>query len=318
MRKIYIIIIIVLLIFIGSLSYYKFFYNNSGKQKKDLINTIKINEDKKEIKKESKDSDTYSNNIITKLITSYDYELEIENKNIIGKIFIGTDKHLYITDTLNNISYKVSDEKFTTMRRKEENNKSILIVYLISEDGKIFAVQLSSINVKEILINNIYASYKAVNFTDITFKTNSLIPNNDLIVLADDGYMYDAFTGAKYDESTISLDNMYYIYSDKTISNVYGNMLKDENGNYFKIKYYLQFLDKNRIFNEAFSIIITVDNRLIYVEENTNTLKIYNKKIKSLNYELMDNGIEVKVNLTFKDNTKMNLTALYTNYYGFE
>ncbi len=285
----------------------------------NTLKTLSVAEEKKDNNDPSgkTDKELYSISIITKTVTSYDYELIVDDEGIIGKVYIGEDKYLYITNTKNNSSYKVSDIKFNTLYRNEYYD-GILTLYALSNEGKIYYLLLSNLDITKAELKEIATNFKITNFTTLQFKTIDNITLSNIIVLSDSNKMYEARTGIRYNNLIVSLREKYYIYDDNTIANSYGNMIKDGNNNYLKIKYYIEFYDGGSPFDNVSSLIITEDNKLIYTNEAGNNINIYNKGIKNLKYNVEDkNYNKIKVNIIFDDNTNMEFTGNYTDYYGF-
>lgn len=316
-NKIIILSIIFIIIFMCILTTYKLIKGQS-QNNKEIINIV-IEEDKKVIKKDKTDKELYSNKIIKDIITSYDYELEVDNKILSGKVYIGTDKYLYITDEEKNTSYRVSNIKIKTLYKKEQNSNNALILYAISKDNKLNEISLYNLDTNQCKIHE-YSYVSAINFVDVDFENGN---GYNAMILSEDDNIYDGLTGIRYEETIIKLGN-YYIYNDNTILDLFGNMLKDENGKYLKIKYYIVFGEDNLPFNnkDTNEVIITEDNSIIYLEENQ-TLNKYNSKIKTIKYEILETNEEynlknVKINIQLDNNSELNWLVISTKYYGFK
>ena len=308
--KLLLVFVIILILFIVGLTIYKINIDKNKADKKfDEIELV----DNKTINSDILDKEKYKDNIINDIITSYDYSIKFNNEDISGKIFIGTDKYLYITDEVNEKDYRISETKFKTMYKV--NDAFSLTIYLISESNKLFMVSLYSDDINNTTIYELNNNLEVEAFTNLEIPNYGLFSFPNIVVLSKDGNMYDSKNAIRYESSMKLLDGIYYTYSDNTIANVYGKMLKNSEGKEFKIKYYIEFMDNNRIFDDAFSIIITEDNKILYTKENDTKLIIYNKTIKSLDYKLEND--EVVLNLIMNDNTVLNLTGFYTELYGF-
>lgn len=315
-KKLIIVTIIFISIFLIGVTIYKIFFN---KEKEDLITAVVVKKEKKILKNgDNTDKELYSGNIITENVKNYDYELIIDDIGIVGKIYINDEGYLYIYDSINNISYRVSTTKMITLK-EEYNLDGLLTIYAISNDYKLYYIFLNKTDVTKTIINEIKTDFKVKNFTTLQFKnTFDFIPN--IIVLSDNDEIYEARTGIRYNSEIITFMGNYYVYNDNTIANSYGNMIKDENDNYLKIKYYVEILDNKNLFEKVYSIIITADDRIIYSEENSEEIKIYNKYIKNIDYESSEMTVnQGKAKIVFEDNSSIEFTgACYSGFYELE
>ena len=306
MKKVYIFIIILLVLLVGSLTFYKFVY-----LKDKPVNNVDKNVEmvRKDVKKEEKDEVTYQSDIINDNVLSSSYKID----TITGSIYIDTkDKKLYISDTTNNITEKISDTSFVTMYVTDKDE--MFTAYLISENKEVYFVYLMDEDIKNVRVNKMNLEFKVERFTNLKFKTNSSIVDS-VIVLASDGYMYDLISGMGYSSDIISLDNMYYVYGDKTIANSYGYMLKNDKDEYYKIKNYLYLLD-NKVFDGVNALIITDKNELIYSKNGSNIITTYGKKVSEVK---VSKGVDTLINATivFTDGTNIKLHSINSEYFGF-
>lgn len=318
MKKLIVILLIAVVLFLGGITYYKFGYKNNINSEDESF--VQIDIDKKNIKNEDSktDKETYSSNIINDIIKTYDYKLETEKEGITGKIYIDNNNKLHITCNELNTSKRLSNVDFKTMYYTDEENIGILLVYLISNDNKLYMLSLTSTDIEKTLLKEVQTSYKVMNFTNLTFNMNEYSVPFSIIVLGDDDNMYEPLYEVRYNNTIKMIDNTYYVYGDNTIANIYGNMLRNNENDYYKIKYYIYFTYGTSLFPNTESIIITDDNKIIYLNSVYDKLYIYNKTIKKLSYELTNNYNEVKLKIELSDNSKINVTANYTNYYGFD
>lgn len=308
-----IIIIVLIFLFAASVIGYKFFFISDdeeiGSEK------IEIQEEKKEVEvSDIQDGEKYKDNIIETAVYSYDYELILGDYAIKGSVYINKDKNLYISDS--NSNYKISDLEFETLYKRDDID-GLLYMYALSKDGSVYCVFLNTTDIKDIKLKEIERNYKVINFTDLEFKTLNNISFSNLMILSEDGYIFEITTGMRYAPNILSLNEEFYIYEDNTIANMYGNMIKDEKGNYLKIKYYIQLTEES-IFDDALSFIITENNRIIYNKDINGTMNTYmcDKAIEYMDYYVED--YKVNLNITFEHDIKLELTGYFSDYYGFE
>lgn len=315
-KRILIVLLVLVVLFLCSVLFYTFFMY--GEDVNEIYSTITIEDEKKEVEtSETTDKELYNNNIIYDEVKSYDYELIMDDDSIYGTIYIDDDGYLYISDKKNIDTYQISDVKFKTLYRDEDTN-GILKLYALSNEGTIYYIFLNELDITKIDINLVETDFTITNFTDIKFKSMYGINLMNIIVLAEDNNIYEARTGIRYNSNVISLNEQYYVFSDNTIANSYGNMLKDSDGNYYKIKYYIQ-INNNSNFENINSLIITENNELLYKEDNSNSLYVYNSLIKDINYVIGEDSYnKVDLKLTFENGTNIDILGYYTDYYGFE
>ena len=165
MKKVYIFIIILLVLLVGSLTFYKFVY-----LKDKPVNNVDKNVEmvRKDVKKEEKDEVTYQSDLINDNVLSSTYKID----TITGSIYIDSkDKKLYISDTTNNITEKISDTSFVTMYVTDKDE--IFTAYLISESKEVYFVYLMDEDIKNVRVNKMNLDFKVEKFTNLKFKTNS-------------------------------------------------------------------------------------------------------------------------------------------------
>lgn len=312
-KKVFYFIIILILFLLGSLTSYKIFINKENDTDSIRLNIV---EEKKVIYNNTNDKDKYKEYIIVNPVYAYQYDLIIDDKGMTGNVYINKDKKLFISENNNNSSYEISDLKFETLY-KSQNLEGLLLIYALSENGELYNIFLNSLDIKKTNISKINMGFIVTNFVNLEFKTLHGISFSNLMVLSEDGKIYEATTGIRYDLNIVSLNEEFYAYEDNTIANSYGNMIKDSNGKYLKIKYYVQ-LEKNSIFGEALSFIITNDNRIIYNADKDGFMHtyMYNNKIKKMSYDVKD--YKAHINIVFEDNKKLEITGYFSDYYGFK
>ena len=313
-KKIFLFILILIIILLCGLTVYKFLI---AKEKKvEEFKNITLELKKEDLVTDKKDKDLYSANIINDIVKRKNYELVIKDKGINGDIYIDVDSNLYINDNNSNI-YKISSLSFKTLYKIDEFN-GLLNLYALSNDGKLYNIFLNSLDIKSTVITEIAKSFKITNFTNIKINDPYSYFNTNIVVLSENGNMYEPRTGLRYTNKLITFMGQYYVFEDNTIANSSGKLLKNGD-NYYKIKYYLSFMENNSPFKDVNSIVLTEDNKIIYCIENSDVLKVYNKTIKNIEYKIDEKEYKtVKLKITFTDNSIMNLDSIYTEYYGFE
>ncbi len=287
-NKLLIILIILILSGLGFLTYYKYRNkpNNASDNQKLIIR--KLTHKKKDlVYSDILDKDTYKNNIITKYFDEFEYTLYDNDKSLIGKVYLDENKNLYITSDNEYEVEKISNIKFDKMYSYQETLASGLHVYLISEDGKLYYYGLLSNNINDVKLVEIKTKYKAIDFVDINFDADMDPAVDKLFVLEDDGNIYEINSSLRYKEDIKSVFNYILVYPDKTFSNLYGNMIEDDNGNYYKVKY-IFYADANDEYLPYESIIIvTDDNRFISILDEDNFEYSYEDplKVKSIEFD---------------------------------
>lgn len=314
-NKLLILLIIILFIFVLFVVYYgtnsRFLDENEMKNPISFI----VEDGKKHLEDiETKDKDLYSKNIISNLVTSYDYELILGDNSIYGKVYI-KNGYLFISNAKNNTINRVSDYLIKTLL-VEENNKNMLSFNALSTDGKVYYFLLSKLDITKYTFYEIKSNFITTNFTDLTLNSLDNINISNLIVLAEDGNFYDINTGIRYNAEITSLNDQYYIYADNTIANFEGNMIKD-GGEYLKIKYFIQTPENDRPFKGINSIIITQDDKLIYSEDNDNLVYQHRFKVKEITHKELGSGYRT-IKIIFEDGSRINFTGYCGNLYNLQ
>ena len=220
------------------------------------------------------DKDVYQKNIITNILTDFSYN----NGNVV--ININENNELVINDKI-----VFNDLKFKTLYDKIIFNGDKEYLFLISNDNKLYNLSLTEINID----NNIFPLTELVtegnvlNFVDINFDSDSDKTNNLIFILLDNGKIYEAFSGLRYNSKIKLLFDNILVYQDKTISNVSGYIFKDENNNEYKIKY--AFMTKEN--NDDVILIITEDNKMFfgYVKEQLFNYYVKKMVVKDILYD---------------------------------
>ena len=315
-----IVLIFLLIIFIGGLTYYKFNNEKDNNQNKDTqdgqkLDIIEINNKKSGLEySDNLDKEKYKNYVITDVLKECAYTFYDDNKSIIGKVYIDKDGNLYITNDLDYDIKKISDIKFKTLYTNNVDTYDGIYLWLISEDNKLYYIALTSNNIKNIKIERIYTKYDVLNFTNLTFDIDYGPSINSIMVVESDGNIYDISSGLRYKEDIQYLFDQVIVYGDKTMSNIYGNMIEEKNNNY-KIKYIFRtspndFLRFNTI------TLITEDNDVIFISPGVaNHMYRYYSKVKNISYGAKFPFMKSKLKLTFENNDNLEFDAYCSAYY---
>jgi len=260
------------------------------------------------------DKEKYKNKIITERKLSIDYTLFFDKEGIKGKIYIDKNNELYISETNKNIVHKVSDVKFKTMYVKDYEYDEV-IVYLISEDDKLYIMQLMTNDITKVYIADYKTNMKITNFVDVDLKHDMYSPGNTLFVLFEDGNIYDANSGIRYSEKIVSLYNNIYVYPDKSMSSVNSRMIQDKEGKNYKLKYVFLSYKTGDFIPENPIIIITEDDKFIYVNSDMTHVYEFNKKVKKVHFDVNYPYVMGNLNIIFEDDYEINIEAACNQYH---
>lgn len=313
MNKKLVSIIIILILFVVILSIYK--YNCYDTKNEHYFDYTEIKNIKRDVEKsEVIDKDIYSDKIINENLLSIDYNFFYNEESITGKVYIGLDKYLYITDINNNSVYRVSSTKFKTLYAKDYEYE-VVYIYLISMDNKLYFMELGQNDIRQVHIEEITANLGITNFVEIDFTSDMYQPGNTLFVLAENGNIYDIGSATRYREDIVSLFNNIYVYGDKTMSNVSGYMLEDKNGDYYKIKYIFYTSADNEFTTENTIIIITEDNKFLYVDGDVTHVYEFDKKVSAIEFDVYYPYITGNLKIKFEDDFEMKFKARCNEYF---
>lgn len=313
--KVIIIILIILIIFVIGLTIYKYkYYDNRGNNSHYFEYTEIKNKKRDVIQSEILDKDKYADNIITENVLYKDYSFSNDKGSINGKIYIGADKKLYITNEGDNSVYNVSSDKYKTLYVKDYQYEGVY-VYLLTEDGMLSIMELTENDITKAVVNQYTVNLKLTNFVEIEFKSDKFKPGNTMFVLAENGKIYDFNSATRYNEDIVSLFNTIYVHGDKTMSNVYGNMLEDKDGNYYKIKNIFWVVDDNNFVKNRIPIIITEDNKFLYMDFEFMNVYEFSKKVTKMDFKATLPYEKDELIVTFEDNYEVKLNAYCSDYY---
>ena len=312
-KNISIILIFILVILVTLLTIYKF-SDKKEETKEHYFVSSEIKDFKTDDETNINDFEKYNDSIIKDNVYMAEFNFFHNEESVSGYVYIGENKMLYIHDNNKNIDHLISTTKFKTMYVKDYEYTDGIYAYLISEEGKVYILSLESNDVKDVYINDYRYIEKFTNFVDIELKYDMYEPGNTLFVLTEEGKIYDINTGLRYDERTVSLHGQIYLYHDKTMTNTVGHLIKDNNGNLYKIKYVFSTYG-NDMFKEFTSIIITEENEFIYFDKEMMYVYEFDKKVKDIKFDQYYPYIDGNLEITFEDDYKMNFTAKCNEYY---
>lgn len=303
---------ILILIIIGIILFLIFLWNYKIKiVNVNTTNGIKISEELKNI--ERKDyQEQYKQYIVNDIEVYYEYEIVNLNDISYGNIYIDKEQHLNIQDKYNKKHETIKSDTFKTLYVVESDNISRLDVYLINTKEELYKLSIEDCNIANYTLNKIDTDYKIKNFTNLKYNSYLDIYISDIIVLADDGSMYNPINKILYDDNILNVLNEYLVYPDATISNYDGKLLKDNNGNNYKIKYIFNINIQDEQIEDFLGVnvaFITEDNKIIYVK-NDEIYEISNIK------EIKHNEDELTI---IYDNNKQQAIKVYRdiNNYGW-
>lgn len=309
-------IIFVILMFFGITIYKYTFYNKKDNiDLKFITHALKDNYMVMKTDDSISDIEKYKDNIIEENVFSSDFYYIDDKESINGEVLIDNNKYLYIVDKNKREKYKLSNIKFKTLYTKNFAYSEVAF-FLISEDFKLYMLKINSIDIKKAIISKIETPFAVKNFTNLEFNSDYYRNGSNLFVLSDKGKINDVSSVLKYDENIMSIYNKYYVFGDNTMTNVWGNILKDKNNIDYKMKFF--FVTKEEVIenNNNRGLIITDDDRLIYLDDTNKIIYEYHSKIKNINYEGRGYPQEGgKLTITFENKTSLSYTAACTNYY---
>jgi len=194
-KIILIILLLATILLLACVTFYKFINTNNEEQKGEVKEDF-ISGNVSEIVKNpitsDLDKDKYAENIIKEAKKATEYNYFDNKESITGQIYIGDDKYLYITDTNKNSTHRVSTIKFKTMYVKEFNYTNGIYIALISEDNKIYCMELAGNDISKAIVVPAHTSIKEVtNFTNVNIKTDMFGDSTTMFVLSGDGNIYD-------------------------------------------------------------------------------------------------------------------------------
>lgn len=303
MKKCIITLIIVLILFIGVLSINKYLY-----EKNNYYFTIyKIDKTKTITVEDMDKQDKYIKaiNKIDSLSCDYDYYID---KKISGKIYISSDKFLYISNDEIKQDHVISDIKFKSIYPSSYIYQKSIRFYAISEENSLYLISLSDNDINSIKLEKLSGYY--TNFVDVETKQDKYKSDDLIFALGKGKYIYNVTNGMLYLPTTISLYNKIYVYEDNTMTNREGKLIADGNGNPYKIKYIFNVVVEDIFIENTSYIVVTEDNKFLYFNEDMTEVYESNRKIDNIEFTKYDPYISGLLTLTLDMNSK--------NYFGVQ
>ena len=177
-------------------------------------------------------------------------------------------------------------------------------------------MELTGNKIEDAKVSEANTKLKVVNFVDLDFMSDIYGDSNTLFVLSTDNNIYDAASGIRYEPEIKILYDSLYVFTDNTMVDIYGRMLLDENGNNYKIKYIFQTYEDNEFSGKNTIIIVTEDNRLLYIEERPNYVYEFNKNVKNLEFDKNMPYIKGNLKITFEDDSYVQMAASSNEYFS--
>ena len=308
-------LLVILVAFIIFITVYKFKFSSKNKEKYYFTWTSVERKKENNYSNDNLDKDKYDDYIIKENNLKIEYTFFDSENSIKGQVYIGTDKYLYISDINRDLIYRASTNKFRTMYTKSIHYDEGIYIYLISEDNKLYSLELTSNDITKAALNQINTSMEVMNFVDLEFLKDINDTPNTLFVLANDGNIYDIASKIRYNENIKILYNNLYVFNDNTMTNEYGKILESSDNTPYKIKYIFQTYDDNKFSGKNTKIIITEDNKLLYIENEIDYVYQFNKSVKDINFNVYYPYIKGNLKLTFDDDSFVELSAECNQYF---
>lgn len=308
-------LLLILVAFIIFITVYRFKFSSKNKEKYYFTWTSVERKKENNYSNDNLDKDKYDDYIIKENNLKIEYTFFDSENSIKGQVYIGTDKYLYISDINRDLIYRASTNKFRTMYTKSIHYDEGIYIYLISEDNKLYSLELTSNDITKAALNQINTSMEVMNFVDLEFLKDINDTPNTLFVLANDGNIYDIASKIRYNENIKILYNNLYVFNDNTMTNEYGKILESSDNTPYKIKYIFQTYDDNKFSGKNTKIIITEDNKLLYIENEIDYVYQFNKSVKDINFNVYYPYIKGNLKLTFDDDSFVELSAECNQYF---
>jgi len=302
-----IILIIIIVTFLLILSFYKFGIKNNNKDQNDEKYGIFDVGMEIEYLYDINYLEEYKNNILTDIVKEVEYSMIFEDNLLYGKVYIGQNNKLYIYDELYKKSYLVLDKNVKTIYSNAENS-NFCSVFAITTNGELYYISLTQPLISSLVVEKIDIPNKVVNFTNINLNYFVGTSLNSVVVLTNDGFMYDSLTLTRYNPNTLNVINKYIVYETNYISNINRKFLVNSKNEKYKVKVIAMSNEPIKdLKNHPNIIIITEDDKLIYLADD-NKVYEYIKKIKLVGSN--DNNLIVVV---FEDDKYITFEGFYNS-----
>ena len=304
-----ILIILVISFFIG-ISFYKFeiFDKNIDKENENYIINDFGNE--RVYKYDIDYTKEYGENILTETVSEIEYSMAYEENVLYGKVFIGSDKKLYLSDELYKKNYLLLDEEIETLYNAGVG-LNICSVYAITKSGELYHVGLVQPVISSYFAEKIDIEEKVINFTNLSLNMYLGGSSTSVIVYTSDGNMYDAITSISYNPNTVNVMDKYIIYETDYISNTNREFLVNSEEEPYKANI-VALANKpiKELEGSPTLIIVTQNNKLIYT---------YNDKTYEYKEDVKIIGVDEERNIViiFENDDTIIFPGTYdSNYYA--
>jgi len=250
--------------------------------------------------------EVYKDNIIYEIVIEIPYSIVDENSVLQGRLLIGNDRKLYITNDIIQTSYLVLDKEIKTLYNPLPVSE-VCSFYVLTSEGEVYHIGLSNTYIDDstLSVKKHEFSSAVTNFTTLSIHSFIGDVTNNIVVLCEDGNMYDIYTSILYSDDVFKVKDQYIIYGDGHVTNFSSNILVDANNNEYQIKNVVGANDRIQELNNSPNIVlITTDDRLIYLINHDKVYEHY-KKVKAV---FPQDDI---INIVFEDDETLKFSGYY-------
>lgn len=251
----------------------------------------------------------YKDYIINNDITTFNFDIILDNESLYGKIYLDEEKFPHIMNTKTNQNYKFMNIKFKTLYQVIALGSEKLEAYGITEDGDVYRFILDEPNINSI------KHYKMNNISNVSKFTNLKVESYECsllstVVLGNDNKMYDVDSGLLYRPDYKKYYDKYIVFPDDTISNYDGRSFLDIDNYLVEIAGFIVYEDSDVFLKNSNGVIIVAkDGFLMYLYDNN--LYMFDKATINIDNDYEKNT----VNIEFFDKTKKSLKGYYKSYH---
>lgn len=200
-------------------------------------------------------------------LTTYGFNLKINNEEKFLKLLISDDEELYIYDLTESKFIIASELPFKSLYVPDIYNENELICYAISNE-ELYQITLNSTDINDIVIEKLDTEFKVDSFVLLKSDPTNVVKNVGVYVVTTTGEVVDAITGVSIVDTSVNLENEYSILSDGRIIDKNGYYLTDTNNEPFKYKYSFHHDKYDKMEGTPDILIMTTNNKLIYSYNN--------------------------------------------------
>ncbi len=259
------------------------------------------------------DFDKYSKYVLGRS-TEQELSFKSEEKNFYGKAYIDSNMKLHFKNENSGEDKIVSDINFIDLYVKTYEYGNGSFVFAISEDKELYSFNITSAELDNKMVK-FDIDYKAENFVNIEFILVEYPSKWTVFVQTDDGRIVDAFSDIPYDEYIREIYNDVYVLKDRSLSTPFGETFKDSNSNNYKIKGAFKVLDGKGFIPDKSIVILTEDNKLIYITSELDKLYEYSLKVENITGDTYDTFVEINLEISFENGYKVNLVGETSSFY---